>query len=929
MTNKLIAMTAILVFAGGISLPGCHRNSNLTEQERIQRAKDFEDKGNLKGSIVELKNAIQKNPNSPQARLLLGQIYLKAGMGAEAEKELTKAEKLGVNHESIQPQLGEALLLMGEYKRVLNEIQAGTQTSRINLARIQQIRADALLNQGKIEDGCNLYSQSMITDKNNPPTYWGLAKCAVANHDMAKAKEWLDMALKIDRDQAKTWIHQGDLCQLNNDSNCALAAYTNALKAEPNNLDALGARASTNLLLGKIEPARKDLDQMVKLAPKTVRTNYLRALFEFQQTKYSDARDALHEVFKITENYAPSVVLAGATAYALGSNEEAQSYLKRILVSFPNNTYARRILAATQIRQNQPDKAIESLSPLLSTDSKDIQALSLAAEAYLRIRDYNKAMEYLDRAAKLAPQDPRVRIQLAEGYMATQDTGSALANFEQVASRISKPSEADLGIVMIHLQRKEYDEALQAIAALEKKLPNNPVTQNLRAVALFSKQDRVGARKALEQALAIQPTFFPAVLNLARLDIAENKPDVARKRFESLLEKDKNNAQAMTALANLAVLENNEGEYVSWMDKAVKADPKAIKPRALLTRYYLNKKENQKALALANDAVNSNPDSLEALSLLGATQMATGDNTASITTYTRMTQKAPQSPVALLDLALAQIATKQPDKARRNLQQAVQLQPDFVQAVDALINLELADKKPEAALQVARHVQVQQPNSPLGFEREGDIELSQKHYPLATKAYEQALAKGAGSNGLINLHRALILAGDSKSADQRLSTWIAQNPNDVAVRTYAAEYDMASNRNLDAIAQYEAVLKLAPQNALNLNNLASLYQREKDSRALATAEQALKLDPNNPAVQDTLGWILVGQGQAPRALELLRQAVEKASKIPTIRYHYAVALAKSGNETQARAELQKLLASGQKFPELGEATAMLRSLPSK
>src|ERR1700690_1187715 len=164
MTNKPIALTAILVFAAGISLPACHRDSNLTEQERIQRAKDFEDKGNLTASILELKNAIQKNPNSPQARLLLGQIYLKAGMGEEAEKELTKAEKLGVNHETIQIQLGEALILMGEYKRVLAEIQAGSQTSKINLARIQQIRADALINQGKIIDACNLYQQSLATD---------------------------------------------------------------------------------------------------------------------------------------------------------------------------------------------------------------------------------------------------------------------------------------------------------------------------------------------------------------------------------------------------------------------------------------------------------------------------------------------------------------------------------------------------------------------------------------------------------------------------------------------------------------------------------------------------------------------------------------------------------------------------------------------
>ena len=85
------------------------------------------------------------------------------------------------------------------------------------------------------------------------------------------------------------------------------------------------------------------------------------------------------------------------------------------------------------------------------------------------------------------------------------------------------------------------------------------------------------------------------------------------------------------------------------------------------------------------------------------------------------------------------------------------------------------------------------------------------------------------------------------------------------MRTYAAEFYMASNRNRDAIAQYEEVLKLSPQNALALNNLANLYQREKDGRALATAEQALKLAPEHPGIQDTLGWILVEQGHYCRA----------------------------------------------------------------
>jgi putative PEP-CTERM system TPR-repeat lipoprotein len=926
MTKTQITLPIALMLAVTFTLPGCHRDANLTEQERIQRAKDFEDKGNLKGSIVELKNAIGKNPNSPQARLLLGQVYLKAGLGAEAEKELTKAEKLGVNHETIQIQLGEALLLMGENKRVLDEIQVGSQTSKINLARIQQIRADALLNLGKLREACNLYQQSLNTDTNNPPTYWGLAKCAVANNDPGKARELLDTALKINNKQAGTWNHIGELDRFNNDTQGALTAYANALKVEPNNLNALENRITANLLLDQFEPVQKDLDHLLTLAPKSVAASYLQALFNFRHAKYPEARDALQEVFKITNNHAPSVLLAGATAYALGSYQQAEGYLNRFLGSYPGNVYARKALAEVQIKQNNPDRALKTLSPLLSSDTKDAQVLALAGEIYLRNKDYDKAMGYLDRAAEMDPKNATVKTSLAAGHLAIGDTDIALSELEQAASLSTKIGQADLALVVLHLKRGEYDQALQAIASLENKLPNNPVTLNLRALALLGKQDRAGARKALEQALAIKPDFFPAAANLARLDIAENKPDAARKLFEAILDKDKKNIQAMLALADLAARKKNESEYASWLEKAVKADPNAVKPRLALVGYYLAKKENQKALALANDAVNNYPDSLEALNLLGATQMAMGDKATAITTFTRITQKAPQSPGALFQLALAQAADKQLGKARVNLQQALKLKPDFLRAQEALMRLELHDNKPDAALQIARQIQMQQPKSPVGFDNEAEILLIQKKYSQAAKAYEQALAKGAGHLDLIKLHGALWLAGDANAADQRLATWIKQNPKDTTVRAYAAQYYMKSNRNRDAIAQFEEALKLVPQSVLALNNLAALYQREKDPRALATAEQALKLAPEQPGVQDTLGWILVDQGQLPRATELLGMAAAKAPKMATIRYHYGVALARGGKKADARKELEAAISTGQKFPELEDAKSLLKGL---
>jgi predicted Zn-dependent protease len=111
-----------------------------------------------------------------------------------------------------------------------------------------------------------------------------------------------------------------------------------------------------------------------------------------------------------------------------------------------------------------------------------------------------------------------------------------------------------------------------------------------------------------------------------------------------------------------------------------------------------------------------------------------------------------------------------------------------------------------------------------------------------------------------------------------------------------------------------------------LNNLAWAYQQVKDKRALETAERAYKLNPDNAAVADTLGWILVEQGSATRAVELLQKAVAAAPKAPTIRYHLAQAWLKAGKKDKARDELEGLLSAGAQFPEQNEASDLLKQL---
>ena len=923
MTRYTAPLITLLVLALSTPLAGCDSTAKLTEQEHIQRAKDFEDKGNLKGSIIELKNVIQKNPNNPQARLLLGQIYLKKGMGHEAEKELSQAEKLGVTHEAIQIQLGEALLLMGEYPRVLNEIQPTEKTTPPNLAYIQQLRADALLRQGKIKEACNLFQQSLNTYNGHSPTYWGLAQCAVADRDLNKAREWLSAALPLKNKQAKTWVFMGDLEQLHRNPKNSLAAYTQALRIEPNNQEALLNRAALYMALRQLEPAQVDVEKVSRLAPRAFTTYYLQALLNFEQNKFSEARDAVQKVFQIAPDHMPSILLAGATAYSLGSYQQAESYLNRFLGNFPQHAYARKVLAATQLKQKHPEKALQTLSPLLAAHPDDASVLALAGEAYLVSGESAKATQYLQKASAIDTGNSSIRTQLALSHLSRGDDELGIAELAKAAALDPNPQKADVLLVMVHLNHKEYDKALAAIEALEKKTRITAATHTMRGSALLGKKDLSRSRSSFEQALALDPAFFPAAATLAQLDLYEKNPDNARKRFERVLEKDKNNLQAMMALAQLAAFQKQEQEYISWLEKAAKAHPQAITPQAMLVRHYLTRNESEKALALANEIANAYPDNPVALDLLGSAQLAVNDKTGAINTFSKMAHKAEPSPETLNRLALAQFANNQLTATRTTLNQALKLMPNHLPSLKALVQLEMKENKPEKALQLARQVQSQNPDSPVGYEIEGDIHQYQKQTPQAVRAFEQAMAKGAGTAGVIKLHRAQVLAANASGAESTLTKWIQQHPNDLVARAYAAEYYTNVGRNQDAILQYQTILQQKSGNAMLLNNLAYLYQRKADKRARPTAEQALQLAPDHPAIQDTLGWILVQQGQAQQGLGLLRKAITKVPANPAIRYHYAVALARTGDKAAAQKEFESIL---QKHPEFAHADAIRAEL---
>src|SRR5205807_4614798 len=117
-----------------------------------------------------------------------------------------------------------------------------------------------------------------------------------------------------------------------------------------------------------------------------------------------------------------------------------------------------------------------------------------------------------------------------------------------------------------------------------------------------------------------------------------------------------------------------------------------------------------------------------------------------------------------------------------------------------------------------------------------------------------------------------------------------------------------------ATAEYSRLVEDRPADPSALNNLATLYQRQGElTKARELAERAFSMTSNSPWIGDTLGWVLLAQGDSARALTNLNAANLLAPRDPDIQYHLAVALHRVGRAGDARALLEGLLGAGGLF----------------
>ena len=169
-------------------------------------------------------------------------------------------------------------------------------------------------------------------------------------------------------------------------------------------------------------------------------------------------------------------------------------------------------------------------------------------------------------------------------------------------------------------------------------------------------------------------------------------------------------------------------------------------------------------------------------------------------------------------------------------------------------------KKIPDAIAVARALQKQRPKEAVGFASKATSARARRNGKRRRPPTGRDFGSQPTTELAIKLHVVLTAAGKAPESERFAATWVSAHPKDSGFVTYLGDAALA-RKDYAPRKSTTSPCSSPARHAPALNNLAWITQQLRKPGALAYAEKANALAPNQPAFMDTLAMLLSGEGR--------------------------------------------------------------------
>jgi len=723
------------------------------------------------------------------------------------------------------------------------------------------------------------------------------------------------------------------IAELQNDPGAMIGNLIIAIDEDPGFIDAR-LKLGGLFFLGQLyDDAAEQVEALLKLAPDSADVHVLNAQILFQQGDRAASwaeidralvLDPLHvsgimiKAASIAEEDSDRAVamLDGAIG-SLGPDDairlrnlkldilaaaermaDLQEEIQRLVADFPEEKSYRFQLAELYASQGRTDDAEQVFREIVAADPEDVDRQLDMVRFVNRLRDFDAATRTLEAFIEERPDSQKLRTALAEMYEAAERTDLATSEYRRVAE-LNPVSEAGLAARnQIAWQRIKANDVGTARIDLDAILADEP--GNVRALQLRSILNYADSRydetvADLRIVLANDPKQDRSLLLLARTYHQQGLNAQAADSYRRVLELSPDDEDALHELTTLAVEQRDFPAAEDLLRRRLENDPDDVQVKSLLIEVLAAQDELGEAEALSRELMASEAGVTVGAFQLGRILQGNQQYEESAVAYRKALEGAPESAVALEGLVFSLVQAGDGAAARKFLDARIAANPDEIAGRYLLANIAAEAGDANTARRLYGEVLELTPQFAGAY-----LAIARTHDgdPEAQAAvYRRGLAALPG-----NAQFGLLLG---------------------SIHERRGEYE-------DAIAVYEALLKVNPDAVLIRNNLAAtLLDRSADPASYRRALEMVGVfsESQNPVLLDTLGWANYRTGNLPRAVQYLERAVamENAARLPVIYYHLGIAYSAAGDVIAARQELTRAIGMGD-FEWSDEARAALASL---
>jgi tetratricopeptide (TPR) repeat protein len=441
----------------------------------------------------------------------------------------------------------------------------------------------------------------------------------------------------------------------------------------------------------------------------------------------------------------------------------------------------------------------------------------------------------------------------AEAAFAAGQYDKAEQDYRRVLSLAPEDRTALRQLGIIYVDQGQVTQAYPLLKKSSELEPDNPEIQLKLALLFLSVRDYTQARDAASQVLEKQPGNEQALLLFADASRTPDEIEDARKRIQSLRERDEDRSSYHVALGALDVHQNDQGRAESEFKTAVNLDPKSAEAHAALGAIYWSRNDLKEADQAFKTAVELAP---------------------------------PRSPARLryVDFLLKTGANAE---AKKILEETNQKHPDYLPPRVLLMKMACAQSQDDDCAARVKNILSQDSINYDALFQDGMLNLAKGDAVRAIRDFEY-LSNAYRQNPLVRYQLALAYLLYSKdasdvnrrnaveAAESRLNEAVSLEPRFDQAAMLLAELKIRKGSPAAAVELLEPLTKERPQIAQAQYLLATAYlAQQKSDQALAVYRRMTELFPNDPQPSFLLGSVLLGRGQQADA----RKAFEKSNEI--------------------------------------------------